>query len=261
MLCGEQTQKISEKKSLCMGYLANFVHAGRFRNWWELVCDLQRICLLAHFFLGCISHVSDGVNRGCKMKPDEPTPGTKPVLKEQRQRIQSGQRKEEKEAAENEWWRQWRAECSRDKEDQGGGGAQRGSLFTVPTYMCVYAARVCVNVCVIHRCGHGGRKKSAEDKGRKKTGGRPAQTGSQPNQFGLAESGCTISHQSTFSMLSDRPSIHRGQPLSTLLGNRREKKGKTKRERERGKKHAHTCRGYQTSRLVWYPLCSRTSRI
>lgn len=78
-----------------------------------------------------------------------------------------------------------------------------------------------------------GEKKSAEDKGRKKTGGRWAQTGSQPNQFGLAESGCTISHQSTFSMLSDRPSIHRGHPLSTLLGNRRGKKGKTKREKER----------------------------
>lgn len=94
------------------------------------------------------------------------------------------------------------------------------------------------SVCVIHRCGHGGRKKSAEDKGRKKTGGHRAQTGSQPNQFGLAESGCTISHQSTFSMLSDRPSIHRGHPL---VGNRREKKER-QRERERKETCAHVSR-------------------
>lgn len=125
-------------------------------------------------------------------------------------------------------------------------------------HTCTFMQHVCV--CVwFTEVDVEGEKKSAEDKGRKKTGGRRAQTGSQPNQFSLAESGCTISHQSTFSMLSDRPSIHRGHPLSTLLGNRSGKKRKDK-ERE-GKKHAHTCWGYQTSILVWHPLCSRTSRI
>lgn len=103
MLCGEQTQKISEgKKRVCAWgiwlTLSTQVDSATGENW----CVTCSRFVYWVIFLGCISHVSDGVNRGCKMKPDEPTPGTKPVLKEQRQRKQSGQRKEEKEAAENE---------------------------------------------------------------------------------------------------------------------------------------------------------------
>lgn len=103
MLCGEQTQKISEgKKRVCAWgiwlTLSTQVDSTTGENW----CVTCSGFVYWVIFLGCISHVSVGVNRGCKMKPDEPTPGTKPVLKEQRQRKQSGQRKEEKEAAENE---------------------------------------------------------------------------------------------------------------------------------------------------------------
>lgn len=43
-----------------------------------------------------MSGVLGRMNGGSKMKPDEMTHGTKPVLKEQRQRKQSGQRKEER---------------------------------------------------------------------------------------------------------------------------------------------------------------------
>lgn len=84
-----------------------------------------------------------------------------------------------------------------------------------------------------------GKKKRAKIKKGKKIRGRRAKTGSQPNQFGLAESGCTISHQSTFSTLSDLPSIHRGHPLCTLLRNKTRRR-KRRDKRERKKKHIHS---------------------
>lgn len=98
--------------------------------------------------------------------------------------------------------------------------------------MYIYA-RVCVSVCARVTKVDRKRKKSAENKEREKMRGHRAKTGSQPNQFGLAKSGCTISHQSTFSTLSDLPSIHRGHPLCTLLRNKTEKEKERQRKRKK----------------------------
>ena len=98
-----------------------------------------------------------------------------------------------------------------------------------------------------------GKKKRAKIKKGKKIRGRRAKTGSQPNQFGLAESGCTISHQSTFSTLSDLPSIHRGHPLCTLLRNKtRRRKRRDKRERKKKTHTLFTLCGKETRTRKWH---------
>lgn len=67
--------------------------------------------------------------------------------------------------------------------------------------------------------------------------GHLAKTGPQPKQFGLAMSSCTISHQSTFSTLSDLPSIH--IPFVHCWGTKhRERKRET--EGKNKKIHIHT---------------------
>lgn len=107
--------------------------------------------------------------------------------------------------------------------------------------MYIYA--LCVSLCVPESQRQTGReKKSAENKEREKMRGHRAKTGSQPNQFGLAKSGCTISHQSTFSTLSDLPSIHRGHPLCTLLRNKTSRRKKRDRGREKKNTYTHVPR-------------------
>lgn len=71
-----------------------------------------------------------------------------------------------------------------------------------------------------------------------KMGGHGAKTGSQPNQFGLAESGCTISHQSSFFTLSDLPSIQRPSTLYTAEKQNSEKGKRQREENNHGGKDA-----------------------
>lgn len=122
----------------------------------------------------------------------------------------------------------------------------------------MYISALCVSVYARVTKVDRERKKSAKNKEREKMRGHRAKTGSQPNQFGLAKSGCTISHQSTFSMLSDLPSIHRGHPLCTLLRNKTEKE--KERQRKRKKIHIHMCRGYWTLILLRHRLCFNTNK-
>lgn len=77
------------------------------------------------FFLVVLSELFSGasgrMNRGCKMKPDELTNGTKPVLKKQ-----SGERKEERE--------QQRMNDGNNDEFSAAkktGRGHKGSVFTV----------------------------------------------------------------------------------------------------------------------------------
>lgn len=83
--------------------------------------------------------------------------------------------------------------------------------------------------------GEGEKQLELKKKKRKKPKGHRAKTGSPPNQFGLAESGCTICHQSTFAVLSALPSIYRGHPLCTLLRNKTRRRNRNTEE----KMHTH----------------------
>ena len=172
------------------------------------------------------------------------THGTKPVLKEQGQRKQSGQRKEER--------KQRRMNDGNNDEFSAAKETRRGRRGRSTKRKCVYSLNIRVYLCVSVSEVDGEIQGKGENKKKEKMRGHGAKTGSQPNQFGLAESGCTISHQSTFSTLSDLPSIHRGHPLCTLPRN---KTWRRKRDRGREKKHIRTCRHtHGSTNLILYSL-------
>lgn len=111
-----------------------------------------------------------------------------------------------------------------------GEEARGGSL-----YLCILYIWVCASDRG-RQWGTGRERKTARIKKKwKKPKGHRAKTGSPPNQFGLAESGCTICHQSTFAVLSALPSIYRGHPLCTLLRNKTRRRNRNTEE-----KNAHT---------------------
>lgn len=155
------------------------------------------------------------------------THGAKPVLNEQWQRKQSGQRKEERKRPRMNDGDNDEFSAAEARGGRVGGRRRTRRKCAFSLHVHVYLCNVqCKNVCKNDRSWLWDTEKC---RGKKKIRGHGVKTGSQPNQFSLAESGCTISHQSTFFTLSALPSIHRGHPLCTLLRN--------KTDRKREKKH------------------------
>lgn len=153
------------------------------------------------------------------------THGAKPVLKERWQRKQRGQRKAERKQPRMNDGDNDEFSAAKTTWEGAGEEAWRGSVWTVCTYMYIYATCICVRMtevdCEIQR--------NTEERRKRKIRGHRVKTGSQPNQFSLVESSCTISHQSTFFTLSALPSIHRGRPLCTLLRKKTEREGDTEK--------------------------------